>query len=93
MTDNRTVDHHSHGGHHHAPHAHGDHAEHHHHHGPAADAGKVKDPVCGMMVDPHETPHRAQYEGKPYYFCSTGCQSKFKAEPAKYVEPATARKA
>ena len=41
-----------------------------------------------MMVDPHATPHRAQYEGKPYYFCSSGCQSKFMAEPAKYVEPA-----
>jgi Cu+-exporting ATPase len=46
-----------------------------------------------MMVDPHQTKHRAQYEGKPYYFCSAGCQSKFMAEPAKYVEPATARKA
>ncbi|MBM6595372.1 heavy metal translocating P-type ATPase [Microvirga pudoricolor] len=75
-------------GHHHD---HGAHAG--HHHEPAADAGKVKDPVCGMMVDPHATPHRAQYEGKPYYFCSAGCQSKFMAEPAKYAEPAAARKA
>lgn len=39
----------------------------------------VKDSVCGMMVDPHTTTHRAQYEGKPYYPCSTGCQSKFMA--------------
>jgi len=53
----------------------------------------VKDPVCGMTVDPHATAHRAQYEGKPYYFCSSGCQWKFMAEPAKYVEPAAARKA
>jgi Cu+-exporting ATPase len=45
-----------------------------------------------MMVDPHATTHRAQYQGKPYYFCSSGCQSKFTAEPAKYVEP-VARKA
>jgi Cu+-exporting ATPase len=93
MTDNRSVDRHSHGGHHHAPHAHGDHAGHDHRHEPAADAGKVKDPVCGMMVDPHLTTHRAQYEGKPYYFCSSGCQSKFMAEPARYVEPSTAPKA
>ena len=57
------------------------------------DTGKVKDPVCGMTVDPHATPHRAQYEGKPYYFCSAGCRAKFMAEPAKYVEPAAARKA
>ncbi|MBQ0821892.1 heavy metal translocating P-type ATPase [Microvirga sp. HBU67558] len=93
MTDNRAVDRHSHDGHHHDPHAHGDHAGHHHHHEPAADSGKVKDPVCGMMVDPHTTTHRAQYEGKPYYFCSSGCQSKFMAEPARYTEPAAERKA
>ncbi|RDI57168.1 heavy metal translocating P-type ATPase [Microvirga subterranea] len=80
----------------HARHDHGvhhDHAGHHHHPDPVADTGTVKDPVCGMMVDPHVTTHRVQYEGKPYYFCSSGCQSKFTAEPAKYVEPATARKA
>jgi Cu+-exporting ATPase len=93
MTDNRTVDRHSHGGHHHAAPAHGDHGGHHHHHEPAADAGKVKDPVCGMMVDPHTTTHRAQYQGKPYYFCSPGCQSKFVAEPAKYAKPSAERTA
>ncbi|WP_201860736.1 heavy metal translocating P-type ATPase [Microvirga soli] len=92
MTHSPTTKEHGHQGHSH--HDHGDHTGHHlHHHEPTADAGKVKDPVCGMMVDPHQTTHRAQYEGKPYYFCSSGCQSKFMAEPAKYVEPATARKA
>ena len=89
MTDTRATEGHEGHGHHHG---HGAHAGHHHHE-PAADAGKVKDPVCGMMVDPHTTQHRAQYEGKPYYFCSAGCQSKFMAEPAKYVEPAAERKA
>jgi len=79
--------HHDHGAH--AGHHHHDHG---HHHEPAANAGKVKDPVCGMMVDPHAATHRAQYEGKPYYFCSSGCQSKFMAEPVKYVEPAAARR-
>ncbi|MGX5733262.1 heavy metal translocating P-type ATPase [Bosea thiooxidans] len=76
---------------HESHHDHGAHAGHDHH--PAAGAGKVKDPVCGMMVDPHETPHRAQYAGKPYYFCSSGCRSKFMAEPARYVAPAAAREA
>ncbi|HZH11966.1 MAG TPA: heavy metal translocating P-type ATPase [Microvirga sp.] len=93
MTVKRTVDRHSHGGHHHAPHAHGDHAGHHRHHNPVTDAGKVKDPVCGMTVDPHTATHRVQYLGKPYFFCSSGCQSKFLAEPADYIEPAVARKA
>ncbi|MCG7392942.1 heavy metal translocating P-type ATPase [Microvirga sp. ACRRW] len=46
-----------------------------------------------MLVDPHTTSHRAQYEGKPYYFCSSGCQSKFMAEPAKYVAQKPERKA
>lgn len=91
MSDDQVDKGHGHKGHVHH-HGHGAHAGPHHHHDPA-DAGKVKDPVCGMMVDPHATPHRAQYDGRPYYFCSSGCQSKFMAEPAKYVEPVAARKA
>ena len=41
--------------HRHGHDAHHQHAEHHH---PAADdvASRLKDPVCGMMVDPHTTP-------------------------------------
>ena len=88
MTDDRTANHQSQAGH--------DHRHSHHGHGQheASEAtGKVKDPVCGMMVDPHTTTHRAQYQGKPYYFCSSGCQSKFMAEPANYAAPATERKA
>lgn len=85
MTDTPTSKGHGHHHDHRAPGGHG--------HEHAGEAGKVKDPVCGMTVDPHATAHRAQYEGKPYYFCSSGCQSKFMVEPAKYVEPAAARKA
>jgi len=48
-------------------------------------ADGVRDPVCGMLVDPHTTPHRHQFEGRTYYFCSAGCLSKFKAEPGKYL--------
>ena len=88
MTDTRATDGHEGHAHHHD---HGAHVGHHHQR--VSDAGKVEDPVCGMMVDPHTTQHRAQYQGKPYYFCSSGCQSKFMAEPAKYVEPASERKA
>ena len=64
--------------------------------GPAAeDATTVRDPVCGMMVDPHTTPHRHSYQGHPYYFCSAGCLKKFSAEPARYsakeqIAPSTA---
>jgi Cu+-exporting ATPase len=46
---------------------------------------KVKDPVCGMWVDPHTTPHRAEHDGRPYYFCSAGCRTKFIADPERYL--------
>ena len=58
------------------------------------DTHKVKDPVCGMMVDPHTTQHKAEHAGRPYYFCSAGCHAKFLAEPERYLDPAaTAAKA
>jgi P-type Cu+ transporter len=68
-------------------------AEHHrgsHGHADASDeAGKadqgVRDPVCGMMVDPHTAKHRHQHAGRTYYFCSARCLEKFKAEPAKFL--------
>jgi Cu+-exporting ATPase len=47
----------------------------------------VKDPVCGMSVDPHTAAHRADHDGHPYYFCSAGCRTKFIADPAKYLTP------
>ncbi|WP_286766061.1 MULTISPECIES: heavy metal translocating P-type ATPase [Rhodopirellula] len=39
------------------------------------------DPVCGMTVDPAES-RRSEHEGKPYFFCSEGCQTKFESDPA-----------
>lgn len=41
----------------------------------------VKDPVCGMSVDPARTPHHAVHAGHTYHFCSAGCRSKFVADP------------
>ncbi|WP_345821834.1 heavy metal translocating P-type ATPase [Methylobacterium fujisawaense] len=83
------------GGHDHVAHGHGH--GHRHDHGPQAgvaanDAGasRVKDPVCGMMVDPHATEFRAGHDGHPYYFCSNGCRTKFEADPVRYVDPAQA---
>jgi Cu+-exporting ATPase len=51
---------------------------------PPAATGVI-DPVCGMTVDPHKTPHRHTHHGHPYYFCSAGCRTKFAADPAKYL--------
>ena len=56
------------------------------HHGAPVSHG-VKDPVCGMTVDPHTAKHRHTHEGRPYYFCSGKCRVKFIAEPAQYLKP------
>ncbi|MBU3993399.1 MAG: heavy metal translocating P-type ATPase [Alphaproteobacteria bacterium] len=66
-----------------------DHANcsHRHGEGGASAPGKVRDPVCGMSVDPATTPHHASHDGRDYHFCSAGCRSKFIAAPAKYLQP------
>jgi Cu+-exporting ATPase len=43
-----------------------------------------------MVVDPAKTPHHAHYGSGAFHFCSTGCKSKFEADPGKYL---TAEKA
>lgn len=45
----------------------------------------VKDPVCGMSVDPTTTARRASHEGQDYFFCSAGCLTKFVGDPARYL--------
>ncbi|OJU48293.1 MAG: copper-translocating P-type ATPase [Brevundimonas sp. 67-6] len=39
-----------------------------------------------MTVDPETTAHRAEFDGKPFFFCSAGCRTKFVAEPARYLD-------
>jgi Cu+-exporting ATPase len=65
-----------------------DHAHHAHHHPHHGHTHTVKDPVCGMDVDPQKTPHRAAFDGATYFFCSAGCRTKFQTSPGKYVVPA-----
>jgi len=43
-----------------------------------------------MMVDPHATPHKAEYDGQLHYFCSEGCRTKFQADPARYLDAVSA---
>jgi Cu+-exporting ATPase len=42
---------------------------------------RVKDPVCGMDVDPAATEHRAEHEGTFYYFCGRRCAETFRKDP------------
>jgi Cu+-exporting ATPase len=65
-----------------------DHAHHSHGTSGTPDAEHtVKDPVCGMNVDPHTAQNRAEYGGHTYYFCCAGCREKFVADPEKYLSP------
>jgi Cu+-exporting ATPase len=57
---------------------------------PAADDGRVLDPVCGMRVDPATSQHRAEHAGRTYHFCCNGCRKKFEADPDKYLNKADA---
>lgn len=56
----------------------------------AADGGAGIDPVCGMTVEVATARHRAEHEGREYFFCNVRCREKFLAEPARWLEPAAA---
>jgi Cu+-exporting ATPase len=63
-----------------------DHSGHgHHDHRPDGKA-RVRDPVCGMNVDPAASPHRFDHRGETFHFCSAGCRTKFAADPRKYLD-------
>ena len=44
----------------------------------------LKDPVCGMTVTT-ASKHSHDHEGHLFYFCSAGCETKFIADPKKYL--------
>ncbi len=56
----------------------------------------VKDPICGMDVNPAGAAGSFEHEGKTYYFCGKGCLEKFKSLAGKALvvasEPVIARK-
>ena len=45
----------------------------------------VKDPVCGMDVDPAGAAGAAEHSGNSYYFCSKGCLENFRTSPEQYT--------
>ena len=45
----------------------------------------VKDPVCGMMIDPKTAAGTSVYQGQTYYFCSAGCKAEFDKSPQKFT--------
>ena len=47
----------------------------------------MRDPVCGMTVDPATAKYRHTYKGQDYFFCAERCRSRFAAEPEKFLQP------
>jgi YHS domain-containing protein len=45
----------------------------------------VKDPVCGMQVDPQKAAAQSVHNGQTYYFCSMICKGVFDRDPEKYA--------
>lgn len=46
----------------------------------------IKDPVCGMTVDPATSTLKHVHENQEYYFCNPRCLEKFKKAPETYLK-------
>jgi len=49
------------------------------------DSATVVDVVCKMKIDKRTAGFKSEYKGKTYYFCMSGCKTKFDADPEKYI--------
>jgi Cu+-exporting ATPase len=45
----------------------------------------VKDPVCGMDVEPTKAAGFSELQGQTYYFCGSKCKEKFDLNPEQYL--------
>ena len=55
------------------------------HNAGADQSALVKDPVCGMSVDPTTAAATREYNGTTYYFCNPGCADRFSQNPQAYI--------
>jgi Cu+-exporting ATPase len=49
------------------------------------EAATVRDPVCGMDIDPATAAASAEHRGTTYSFCSASCHERFVADPERFV--------
>jgi len=67
----------------------GEHGHEHSHHNDVSEVGasmdRVRDVVCGMMVDPSTAAGSSTYRGETYYFCSIGCKTLFDGKPGQFL--------
>ena len=52
---------------------------------PVVDAGRVRDPVCGMEISPAQAAASTEVGHQRYWFCSRHCEKTFLADPARYL--------
>ncbi|MCX6068553.1 MAG: HAD-IC family P-type ATPase, partial [Chloroflexi bacterium] len=45
----------------------------------------IKDPVCGMEIDPKTAFASREHMGQAFYFCSKNCVDQFDADPHRYM--------
>jgi xanthine dehydrogenase accessory factor len=45
----------------------------------------ARDPVCGMVVAIDGAKYRHSWSGADFYFCSAGCRTTFRSDPAAFV--------
>jgi copper chaperone NosL len=56
------------------------------------DAGKAKDPICGMEVGKKRAEAQgmtAEHQGRKYYFCSHQCKQQFLKDPERFLKSET----
>ena len=48
----------------------------------------VRDPVCGMEINPQNAAATIAYQGQTFYFCRVACQQQFDQSPERYAKAA-----
>jgi xanthine dehydrogenase accessory factor len=56
-------------------------------HQPPPDAPVATDPVCGMSVAAVGSSRHLDHDGVRYWFCGSGCEDAFRADPGAFVRP------
>ena len=58
---------------------------------PRPENEEAVDPVCGMTVVVATARHRAEHDGRSYFFCNPRCREKFLLAPERYLSAAAAQ--
>ena len=51
-------------------------------------SSSVRDPVCGMEINPLDAAATTAFQGETFYFCRVECQEQFNQKPENYAKAA-----